>query len=71
MSEQKFVLRDQDDQVTFRTWKSLMTKVKQKTIDDSMATKTIINAGIVLALSKNKKEIENILRKEGLGGEIK
>jgi hypothetical protein len=70
MSEQKFVLRDQDTDCTFRTWKSLMQKTRRKANDEDMSLKMIINAGIILALSKNKKEIESILKKEKLGGEI-
>ncbi|HJX79155.1 hypothetical protein [Glutamicibacter sp.] len=47
-----------------------MQKTRRKANDEDMSLKMIINAGIILALSKNKKEIESILKKEKLGGEI-
>lgn len=70
MSDDRFVMKEQDEGCTFRTYKNLLTLARKKSVNEDIPLKMMLNAGLISMLNKTKNDMESILKKAEKGGEI-
>ena len=63
MSKDRFVMKEQDDTCTFKTYKTLLGLTRKKAVDEKVSLKMLLNVGLISTLNKTKNEMENILIK--------
>lgn len=67
---ERFVMKEQDDSCTFRSYKNLLKLAREKSNNEDIPLKMMLNAGLALMLDKKKGEMEGILREAEKGGEL-